>query len=234
MKKDFVIGILGGMGTYATIHIFRQYAKVFVAKKEWERPRIIIDNRCTMPSRVRAFLYEENVEKLINEMTESLDYLMRVGCNRILLGCNTAHLFLPQIYEKLPYAQPFIMNVIDGCVEQIHTDEVDSVYLLATEGTIESGIYQSFLDKKGINCISPQSDEYAIIRDCIEAVKQDIYTKEIKSNFLTMISRHTHCILGCTELPVLYEMYADEVVCNKVYDPILIALQKLKREFENE
>lgn len=55
--KDLVIGVLGGMGTYATINLFKQYAEVFPAEKEWERPRIIIDNRCTMPSRVRAFLY---------------------------------------------------------------------------------------------------------------------------------------------------------------------------------
>lgn len=34
---------------------FQQYADVFEAKKEFDRPRIIIDNRCTMPSRVRAF-----------------------------------------------------------------------------------------------------------------------------------------------------------------------------------
>ena len=74
--KDLVIGVLGGMGTYATINLFKQYAEVFPAKKEWERPRIIIDNRCTMPSRVRAFLYHENVEKLVDEMTDSIDALL--------------------------------------------------------------------------------------------------------------------------------------------------------------
>ena len=41
--KNFNIGVLGGMGTYATIHLFKQYAEVFPAEKEWERPRIIID-----------------------------------------------------------------------------------------------------------------------------------------------------------------------------------------------
>ena len=70
--KDLVIGVLGGMGTYATINLFKQYAEVFPAEKEWERPRIIIDNRCTMPSRVRAFLYHENVERLIDEMADSI------------------------------------------------------------------------------------------------------------------------------------------------------------------
>lgn len=77
--KDLVIGVLGGMGTYATINLFKQYAEVFPAEKEWERPRIIIDNRCTMPSRVRAFLYHENVERLIDEMANSIDGLLKIG-----------------------------------------------------------------------------------------------------------------------------------------------------------
>ena len=36
MKKDFTIGVLGGMGTYATIHLFEQYARVFEAEKEYK------------------------------------------------------------------------------------------------------------------------------------------------------------------------------------------------------
>lgn len=31
--KDLVIGVLGGMGTYATINLFKQYAEVFPAEK---------------------------------------------------------------------------------------------------------------------------------------------------------------------------------------------------------
>ena len=89
-SRSYTIGVLGGMGTYATIHIFRQYAEVFPAEKEWERPRIIIDNRCTMPSRVRAALYGENREQLISEMSDSVRGLVKSGCSRILLDCNTA------------------------------------------------------------------------------------------------------------------------------------------------
>ena len=107
-QNKYTIGVLGGMGTYATVHLFKQYADVFDAKKEWDRPRIIIDNRCTMPSRVRAFLYNENVEKLVGEMTESIGCLLGMGANRIILACNTSHLFLPLIYEKLPTAKSAI------------------------------------------------------------------------------------------------------------------------------
>lgn len=33
-RKNFTIGVLGGMGTYATINMFRQYADIFEAEKE--------------------------------------------------------------------------------------------------------------------------------------------------------------------------------------------------------
>lgn len=91
--ENLNIGVLGEMGTYATIHFFKQYAEIFLAEKEWDRPRIVIDNRCTMPSRVRAFLYNENVDQLVAEMADSMQYLTDEGCNRIILACNTSHLF---------------------------------------------------------------------------------------------------------------------------------------------
>lgn len=52
-----VIGILGGMGSYATLDIFDRILAAFPARKEWERPRMVIDNNCMMPSRVVAALF---------------------------------------------------------------------------------------------------------------------------------------------------------------------------------
>ena len=135
--NEFTIGVLGGMGTYATINMFKQYADVFKAEKEWERPRIIIDNRCTMPSRVRAFLYKENVDELISEMFESMQYLMDAGATRIILACNTSHLFLPQIYDKIPQLKDRVVNIIDNCVDEIKKQSVKSVYLLGSEGILQ-------------------------------------------------------------------------------------------------
>lgn len=116
--NKFTIGVLGGMGTYATINLFKQYADVFPAEKEWERPRIIIDNRCTMPSRVRAFLYNENVEQLIDEMTNSMQNLVNSGCTRIILACNTSHLFLDEIYKRVPSLQEKVINIISNCTKK--------------------------------------------------------------------------------------------------------------------
>lgn len=234
MKKDYIIGVLGGMGTYATIHLFRQYAEVFPAEKEWDRPRIIIDNRCTMPSRVRAFLYNENVDLLVSEMTESMQGLKSLGCSRIILACNTSHLFLPRIYKNVPGLEESVIHIIDVCVSRIEKDNQQEVYLLGSEGTIDSQIYQTALSGKGILCKVPKSEEYSKLRACIEAVKQNKYSDDVKQVFLELVNRYDACILGCTELPILYEKYRDGVTCRNVYDPLLIGLHELRKEFENE
>ena len=231
--KDLVIGVLGGMGTYATVHFFQQYADVFETKKEFDRPRIIIDNRCTMPSRVRAFLYNEKVDELINEMTDSMQNLVDSGCTHIVLACNTSHLFLPEIYKKVPSLENKVINIIKQCVSTIQNDGVKEVYLLGSEGTIDSSIYQNALEKYGIKCIVPKKDEYRLIRQCIEAVKQNKYNEDTKNIFVELVNRYDTCILGCTELPILYDRYKSDIAkSKKIYDPLLLVLKRLKEEYD--
>lgn len=204
MKKDFTIGVLGGMGTYATIHLFQQYAELFPAEKEWERPRIVIDNRCTMPSRVRAYLYNENKDLLIDEMVDSMSHLLDLGCTRIILACNTSHLFLPHIYKRIPNLEKFVVDIIKTSVARIVADGLSNIYLLGSEGTIDSKIYQNLLLDKGVSCLSPQEGDFAILRECIESVKQNKYSDRTRKLFLDLMNRNDACVLGCTELPILY------------------------------
>ena len=82
--EDYVIGIIGGMGSYATIDFFRRLVDAFPAEKEWERPRIIVDNYCTMPSRVRAILYNERTDELIQDLSSSVRAMINIGAKRII------------------------------------------------------------------------------------------------------------------------------------------------------
>lgn len=233
-RKSYTIGVLGGMGTYATIHLFRQYAELFPAEKEWERPRIIIDNRCTMPSRVRAALYGENRKQLLDEMSDSISSLIKNGCDQILVACNTAHLFLPDIYRKVPEAEGRIKNIIEVCADGLCEDEVSEVFLLASEGTIDSGIYQDACRARGIRCNVPGKKEYTLLRDCIEAVKRNRYSDVTGTIFSGLIHRSKVCILGCTELPVLYEKYRETCIGTRVYDPVYMALTQIREDYIEE
>ena len=73
-----------------------------------------------------------------------------------------------------------------------------------------------------------------LLRICIEAVKQNLYTIEAHDAFVKLINRCDACILGCTELPVLYEKYREDIKCKIVYDPLYLSIMKLRRDFDNE
>lgn len=229
MKEPVVIGVLGGMGTYATIDLFKKYALTFRAEKEWDRPRIIIDNNFTMPSRVRAILYNENVDLLVDEMAKSINNLMKSGANRIILACNTSHLFLPKIFNQNPKIEEVIVNIVDATVKDIVENNTKEVYLLASEGTIESQVYDEKLHNCGLLCAHPNKSDYEKLRVCIEAVKQNEYSDFIKDIFLELVSRGDNILLGCTELPILLDKYRNEINNKKFFDPVQIALNSIKR-----
>ena len=229
-KTELVIGVLGGMGTYATINLFNKYAEIFPAEKEWERPRIIIDNNCTMPSRVRAYFYNEGKDKLIKSIGESLENLVKSGANKLVLACNTSHLFLDDVYKDKNYLKTFVVSIIDTCVEELVKNNEKKVLLLATEGTISSNVYQRKLESKGIEVIAPDENEFPQIRECIEAVKQNKYSDHVKNIFASFLDTDLPVILGCTELPVLYDRYFSNTN-KKVYDPLELTMIKLKENY---
>lgn len=231
--KEYSIGVLGGMGTYATIKLFQQYADIFPAEKEWDRPRIIIDNNCTMPSRVRAALYGEHRKELVQAMASSMSLLLSGGVNHIILACNTSHLFLDEIYQIIPEARDKVVNIIDVCVQALVLQNVQEVYLLASEGTILAGVYQSKLNNAGIRYATPSEREFDNLRCCIEAVKQNKYDNNVKDIFVDFVCRGEGCILGCTELPVLYDMYRNDIHGTHVYNPLELALRKVHHEYAN-
>ena len=234
-NKKFVVGVLG-VATYATINFFEQWAEIFPAEKEWDRPRIIIDNNCTMPSRVRALLYNENYDLLVEQMTDSIKLLINAGCSKILIACNTAHVFLKDIYKKFPDAQNYIVDIVETCAAHLQNSGVKKVFLMASEGTILSGIYQKKLNAKGIECFAPPPEEFFMMRNFIEAVKQNNFAAEIKNSFVDIARLNSNLgrgiILGCTELPVMRDKCRDSVEEINFYDPMIIVLEKLREEFK--
>lgn len=237
MNKNMIIGIIGGMGSFATVDFFRRVVEAFPAEKEWERPRILIDNYCTMPSRVRAILYNEKRDELVSELSEATKNMLRSGATHIILACNTSHVFLPDIIKKVPEASDKFINIIEELAKDLKSKAIKDSFLLATEGTIQTGIYEKFFSKYDINIHSPVENEYSLLRDWIEAVKQNKFNKSIYDSFEKFCDNcnQNSIILGCTELPILYEKAKQNGWINKleIFDPLQNVIEILKREFYN-
>lgn len=228
-----VIGVLGGMGSFATLHFFEELLNAFPAEKEWDRPRIIIDNRCTMPSRVLAVLQGVKYDQLVTELCDSVNSLINSGATKIVLACNTSHLFLDEIYKNIPSAKGIIISIIDACCDEIVKAGEKEISLIASEGTIESKVFANALIKKSIQVSTPVEEQFLLQRELIEAVKQNIVTDDTINKFIEFINSFAGdaLILGCTEFPVLYSRVPSGTFNHiRVYDPLLSVIEVLKKE----
>lgn len=228
-----VIGVLGGMGSFATLHFFKELLKAFPAKKEWDRPRILIDNRCTMPSRVLAVLEGKQYDQLVEELSDSVRSLIEAGATKIVLACNTSHCFLNDIYQNVPDSRGKVISIIEACCREIAEAGEREVSLIASEGTIQSGVFRKGLLPYGVTLRTPENDQYLMQRELIEAVKQDRVTPEVVQRFAELVNSFSNdaLILGCTEFPVLYSMVPEHAFEHlRIYDPLMSAISVLQKE----
>ncbi len=230
-KYNDVIGIVGGMGSFATLDFFKRLIKSFPAEKEWDRPRIIIDNNCTIPSRVRAILYNEAWDEVGDQLADSVRHLIGAGANILVLACNTSHVFLPEIINRVPEAEGKFVNIIDSLGETLAATGVTEYRLLASEGTLDSGVYQLYLKKYGITIEPPDKTEYPLFRSIIEDVKQDMVNPETAQKLIDAMHQGTNknVIIGCTEFPPVYELCRDQLAAEgyHIYDPLDTTIQKI-------
>ena len=233
MYRD-VIGILGGMGSFATLDFFRRLLLAFPAEKEWERPHIVVDNYCTMPSRVRSILYDENTERLKEMLCASVEMMRHAerepeGRLYVLLACNTAHYFLPYLAERFPDVT--FIDILQSCAEAVRRAQCEEVLVLASEGTVATKMYDLYL--KGIRVRYPDQ-QMKTIRAFIEVVKQqpELPRQSIEAfhDFLEA-APVPDVVLGCTELPVLYQGVLRNTlsVRPRIFDPLEEAIHFLQK-----
>ena len=236
IRYEQTIGIMGGMGSYATLDFFRRLLKAFPAEKDWDRPRILIDNRCTMPSRVLAILYGQDKQLVADMLAESVRNLIHGGADIIVLACNTSHVFLPGIIEAVPEAEGKIVNIIESLSDALLANSASTgnytYRLMASEGTLDSHVYQHYLEPYGIQIEAPNPEEYPVFRALIEDVKQDVVTVDTVGHFMDAVRAgdNKNVIIGCTEFPPIYRC-AERALANEgyhVFDPLDTTIAKIK------
>lgn len=232
--KNYIIGV-AGLASYATLDLAKKIVNAFPAEKEWDRPHLIIDNNCMIPSRVRGILYGENQDIIIEEMTNQIKYLMDGGADRIIVDCNTAHYYLPEVYKRIPQAEKIIINLIENCAEYLKEVGGCQIGLIASEGVLDTGIYSKVMESKGIKVNSPEKQRYPEIRRMIEAVKVNHVTKEIVKEYASFIESFSeeYIVLGCTEIPVIRDIATNMGCISKkeIIDPIDLAINRLVVEY---
>lgn len=204
MKKT--IGIIGGMGPLATVDLFGKIVKNTPAKKDQDHIRVVIDNNTDIPDRTAALL--EGGADPAPQMIKSVERLVAGGADVLIMPCNTAHGFLERVREASPVP---VLNMIQLTCQALKKRGITRAGLLATTGTIRTGIYPKYFD--GVELLLPEEGEQAAVMDMIyggvKAGVMDYDASAVQKTAEHLLERGAQTIiLGCTELPLAMELYA--------------------------
>lgn len=201
------VGIIGGMGPLATADLFTKIVKMTDAAGDQEHLHVIIDNNTAIPDRTRAILY--GGENPLDQLIASADRLYKADADFLIMPCNTAHYFYPALSQaaKIP-----ILNMLEETAAFLNARDISKTGLLATDGTIQSGVYARALKKYGIEMLIPdpdgQMEVMRIIYDGVKAGNQDLDVSAFKAVCQKLLDDGAQTlILGCTELPLAFSMY---------------------------
>ncbi|MCF0150479.1 MAG: aspartate/glutamate racemase family protein, partial [Firmicutes bacterium] len=147
MENSF--GIIGGMGPMATNLLYEMIIEKTPARADNEHINMVILNHATMPDRTGAIQgTQQERDKVFRLLREDADFMERAGVRGICVPCNTAHFFMHQLETEL--SVPLISMVREASKEMGQRYPGGKVAILATEGTIQTQIYQPFFIENGL------------------------------------------------------------------------------------
>ena len=247
-----MIGILGGMGTQAGLDFCNKLAILYRGKIDQEYPLFLLYNKSNIPGRPESIgvqtknlsdqLFNKKSKKkyslVLKSLLEGCKVLKKSKCKFIVIPCNTAHYWYDDLKKKinLPIInmpKEVFNHTIKKCKKNSH------IGLLATEGTIKTGVYNKFFDKK-YNLVYPNEIyQKNYVNKAIKLVKMGRVkeaNKIIKPaiNYL-LKNKCKKIILGCTELPIAIFAFKSfkTIKSSKIFlDPNLILANAAMRKYK--
>lgn len=203
MRKT--IGILGGMGPLATADLFRKITLLTDAACDNDHIRVYIDSNARIPDRTAAIL--SGGPDPVPEMRAALRSLEACGADCVIMPCNTAHYFLPRLQSqtRLPFIS-MLEATAKTCAAQYPGR---TAAILATKGTLATGLYENALDVQGVRFVVPDEAEKDVlmhlIYDVVKASKPLAPEQDAWQTLLNGLRARgaDYFILGCTELPII-------------------------------
>lgn len=207
-----MIGILAGMGPKSTgpfvDTVVTECQTIYGAKHDMDFPHMMIYS-CPTPFYMDRPIDHEAMKKAIIEGAQKLE---STGVEFIAMSCNTAHLYFDELQRSLSIP---ILNIVD---ETLHTipKNVKKVALLATEATVQAGIYQDGIAKRNIEYIHYEQWQESI-NQIITYIKSGEVeeARELWSALVLQLKDEVDtAIIACTDLNVVAsEDFVDSAQC---------------------
>lgn len=223
MSSEKRFGVLGGMGPESTLHFYNYILKTTGAKTDQENLESVIAMLPKIPDRTSAILNQGKDPS--PEILAGLQLLAQMGAEFAVVTCNTAHYFIRKM-EKLPLP---IIDLISVATHEVGQRGAQAVGLLATSGTIRSGIYENSLNQLGVRVVKPDKEIQEKVMSIIygnQGVKAGRLSRENMNKleecvFYLLEQGAEVIILGCTELSMLVP-FEELSSSDTLIDPLLV------------
>ena len=246
-----MIGILGGMGTQAGLDFCNKLAILYRGKLDQDYPLFILYNKSNIPGRPESIgvhtrnlsnkknnkLNKKKYLSVLKSLIKGCQVLEKSKCKFIVIPCNTAHFWYNDLQKKIKL--PIInmpKEVFNFTKRKCKKNSI--IGLLATEGTLKTGIYNRFFDNN-FNLIFPnKTNQNCSVNKAIRLVKMGKVkeaSKTIKPAIDYLIKKNCKkIILGCTELPIAIFAFKSfkTIKSSKIFlDPNLILANSAMKKY---
>lgn len=203
-----LVGVLGGMGPYATIQFMKNVLDLTPARKDWEHVRMVVDNNCHVPSRTRAILFDEVSPEAA--MLDSCQRLQGYPVDLIAIPCNSASYWAPRLQQKVKTP---ILDIVSTAVRELLAREgVGRVAALGGMVPHLTELYRVPLEAAGGTYVKIGEDNQEEVAAAIESAKAaGSGTAELRENFRNLVAKLADdygldgVVLACTEFSFFHD-----------------------------
>ena len=204
------LGIVGGLGPMVTVSFLKRIITMTDACKDQDHIRMIVEHAPSIPDRT-AYILGESIDDPKPYLMDACRTLKEAEVAEIAIPCVTAHYYIEEISREIN------IPVLDGvalCAQYLRKKQISHVGIMATDGSLKSGIFRENFQEKGLDCIYPSLQAQAAVMDLIyrdvkcgkppEKEKFQAVTDELREKGAEVI------LLGCTELSVIADEWLPE------------------------
>lgn len=199
------------MGPEATADLYMKIIKATDARKDQDHFRVIIDSNAKIPDRTEAILGIG--ESPVNALVETGKNLEMLGVDVGCIPCITSHYFIDKIQSKLSFP---ILNALEEVKKYISLcyPDVEKIGVLATSGTIKTGLFEKYLTNTDIIYPSAETQDEMVMKAIYGA--NGIKSGNTEGEPLDLLKRASNelinkgaelLIAGCTELRLVLRDY---------------------------
>lgn len=197
------LGIIGGLGPMATAYLLQLIIEMTDAKRDQDHLDVIVFNRPDVPDRT-AYILDNSQPSPAVSMTDTAKKLEALGASYLAAPCITSHYIFGEIQNNIGIP---LINMVSETAAYLKKRGKRKTGIMATTGTITSGLFQNALESSGLIPVAPSETSQALIMQLIyddikagnpaDMAKFEAVSRELFANGCDSI------ILGCTELSLI-------------------------------